>query len=123
MGTPLLISSLAWAWRSWWMPIAVPAAAQYFFHRLCAASYDSGPPPAVDAGAEQRARGIPGPGQVQLEQRHVAPVIEQHGSDGAALAVHAGVLVVRAQVQVLDVHPADLRGARRGGARCARPRG
>ena len=31
-------SSVAWAWRSWWMPIPAPAAAQYFFHRLCAAS-------------------------------------------------------------------------------------
>jgi hypothetical protein len=38
METPLLISSVAWAWRSWWMPIPAPAAAQYFFHRLCAAS-------------------------------------------------------------------------------------
>jgi hypothetical protein len=35
----------------------------------------------------------------------------QYGADGAALAVNAGVLVVRAQVQVLDVHPADLGGA------------
>jgi hypothetical protein len=38
METPLLISSVACAWRSWWIPIPVPAAAQYFFHRLCAAS-------------------------------------------------------------------------------------
>jgi hypothetical protein len=37
METPLL-SSVAWAWRSWWMPIWVPAAAQYFFRRLWAAS-------------------------------------------------------------------------------------
>jgi hypothetical protein len=57
------------------------------------------------------ARGVPGPGQVQPEQRDVAPVVEQHGADGAALAVDAGVLVVDAQVQVLDVDPADLRGA------------
>jgi hypothetical protein len=38
METTLLISSVAWAWRSSWMPISAPAAAQYFFHRLCAAS-------------------------------------------------------------------------------------
>jgi hypothetical protein len=38
MDTPLLISSVACAWRSWWMPIPVLAAAQYFFHRLCVAS-------------------------------------------------------------------------------------
>jgi hypothetical protein len=25
------------AWRGWWMPIPVPAAAPYFVHRLCAA--------------------------------------------------------------------------------------
>jgi hypothetical protein len=31
-------NSVAWAWRSWLMSVPMPAAAQYFFHRLCAAS-------------------------------------------------------------------------------------
>jgi hypothetical protein len=91
------------------MPIWVPAAAQYFFHRLCAASSDSGPPwPLMDArnsGPEVY------PARSRPQQRDVAAVVEQHGADGAALAVDAGVLVVREQVQVPDVHPADLRGA------------
>jgi hypothetical protein len=30
--------------------------------------------PAVDAGAEQRARGVPGPGQIEPEQRYIAPM-------------------------------------------------
>jgi hypothetical protein len=45
--------------------------------------------PAVDGRAEQRARGVPSPGEVELEQRDIAMVIEQHGADGAALAVDA----------------------------------
>src|SRR5262249_4046260 len=66
---------------------------------------------AVDAGTEQRARGVPGSGQEEPEQHDIAPVVDQERADRAALDVDAGVLVVRAQVQVLDVHPADLRGA------------
>jgi len=37
-GDAAVESSVAWAWRSWRLPIVTPAAAQYFFHRLCAAS-------------------------------------------------------------------------------------
>ena len=64
----------------------------------------------VDAGAEQRPGGVAGAGQVQPEQRDVAAVVQQHRPHGAALAVDAHVLVVRAQVQVLDVEPACLGG-------------
>jgi len=64
----------------------------------------------VDAGAEQRPGGVAGAGQVQPEQRDVAAVVQQHRPHRAALAVDAHVLVVRAQVQVLDVEPAGLGG-------------
>jgi hypothetical protein len=37
-GDAALNCSVAWACRSWWMPILMAAAAQYFFRRLCAAS-------------------------------------------------------------------------------------
>jgi hypothetical protein len=53
METPSLMSSVAWLCLSWWMPISTPAAAQYFVHRLSAASYDRGPPrPLMEAGVE-----------------------------------------------------------------------
>jgi len=65
----------------------------------------------VDAGAEQRPGGVAGAGQVQPEQRDVAAVVQQHRPHGAALAVDAHVLVIQAQVQVLDVEPAGLGGA------------
>jgi len=62
----------------------------------------------VDGEARnKRPGGVPAAGEVELEQGDVAAVIEQHGADGAALAVDPGVLVVQAQVEVLDVHAAD----------------
>ena len=39
----------------------------------------------VDAGAEQRPGGVPGPGQVQPQQRDVAAVVQRHRPHGAAL--------------------------------------
>ena len=66
--------------------------------------------PVPDAGPEQRPAGVPGPGQVQLEQGDVAAVIQQHSARGAALVVDAHVLVVQPQVQVLHVQAADLGG-------------
>jgi hypothetical protein len=48
---------------------------------------------AVDADLNSRPRCIR-TGRVEPEQSDVAAVAEQHGADGAALAVDAGVLVV-----------------------------
>ena len=76
------------------MPIPVPAAVPYILHRLCGRVVGQRAAPAVNAGPEQRPRGVPGPGQESRKQREVAAVIQQHGADGAALAVEAGVLVL-----------------------------
>jgi NAD(P)-dependent dehydrogenase (short-subunit alcohol dehydrogenase family) len=66
---------------------------------------------AVDAGAERRTEPVPGAVQVELEEGDVVAVIQQDGADGTALAVDADVLVVGAQVEVLDVQDAGFGGA------------
>jgi hypothetical protein len=66
---------------------------------------------AVDAGAEEWPGDVAGAGQVELEQRHVAAVVQENGPHGAALTVDAHVLVVQPQVEVFDVQAAGFGGA------------
>lgn len=64
METPALISSVAWEWRSWWMSMTTPAAAQYFCHPVVRRGIRQRSAGAVDAGAEHRPGGVAGAGEV-----------------------------------------------------------
>lgn len=69
------------------------------------------PAASVDAGAEDGPESVAGPVQVELEEGDVAAVVQEHGADGAALAVDADVFVVLAQVEVFEVEAAGFGGA------------
>ncbi len=55
LGGHAAVDQFGGAWRSRWMPIPVPAAAQYFFHRLCSRrSPGTGNPPSGGGGGNGR---------------------------------------------------------------------